>query len=152
MPIAISFLYFDWTRVVREKERKKAKVFSKLLKVNKIIFLHLYLFSSFLSSTLLLFTHSHLSSCCYLVGFLLFFPNEGRHITSTDDAASDEFDTQFPPHFKDELTSVQEGRTRIRRKKTKKNKNKKVKNIYIYIYICRSLIRETSKQAEICVG
>jgi hypothetical protein len=36
-----------------------------------------------------------------------------------DDAASDGFDTQFPPHFEDELTSEQK---RKNKKKTKKKK------------------------------
>jgi hypothetical protein len=39
--------------------------------------------------------------------FSLFLADE-RCIPKNDDAASDEFDTQFPPHFEDELTSEQE--------------------------------------------
>jgi hypothetical protein len=76
--------------------------------------------------------------------FSFFFLVEECRIPDNDDAASDGFDTQFPPHFEDELTSEQEGRTRGRRRK---KKNKKVKNIYM------SLVDKRNKQqAEICVG
>ncbi len=71
---------------------------------------------------------------------------EERRIPDNDDAASDEFDTQFPPHFEDELTSEQEGRTRRRRRKKRRTRIRKLR-----IYM--SLVDKRNKQqAEICVG
>ena len=93
------------------------------MKVKEIIPSHFYLFLSIRHSAATL--HSQSSFLCLLSRFSFLFVSERRRMPDNDGAATDGFDTEFSPHFEDELTSEQGGRKKTATKRKKKKKKKK---------------------------
>lgn len=117
---------------------------------NPSVFLSVF----FLSGTHRVVTLSLLCSGYLVVFLLLFFSSpfsfvEERHITDNDDAAvTDGFDTQFPPHFEDELTSEQGERTRRkrrRRRRTRRRRKRRRRMRMRKLRIYMSLVDKRSK-------